>query len=223
MKRLLFGCLEYCICSLGGTELGPILSAALSGVGMIMQQNAANEAASKQQRIINQAAEEEARLNKQKADTIQNFAQKTYDPAARDQRYETAAAKQEQSLVDSLLKANSAGEGGDVSNSTQGALSEDYERARGAATAAATDDIMKRARLMARQGAGSLMYNDETLKGGQLASDLAGIGYASNRNNRYADQQLKGVRDQGSFAGGLLSGFAKDAGSLANGLVKAKS
>lgn len=223
MKRLLFGCLEYCICSLGGTELGPILSMALSGVGMIMQQQAADDAAERQQRIINQAAEEEERLNKQKADTIQSFAQKTYDPATRDQRYEDAATKQEQSLVDSLLKANASGEGGEVSNATQGALSSDYERARGAATAAATDDIMKRARLMARQGANSLMYSNEAMKSGQLASDLAGIGYASNRNNRYADQQLNGVRDQGSFAGGLLSGFAKDAGSLANGLLKAKS
>ncbi len=222
MRRLLFGCLEYCICSMG-PWVGPVLSAALSGVGMIMQQQAADDAAERQQSIINQAAEEEARLNKQKADTIQNFAQKTYDPAARDQRYEDAATKQEQSLVDSLMKANASSEGGDVSSSAQGALSSDYERARGAATAAATDDIMKRARLMARQGANGLMYNDEALKSGQLAGDLAGIGYASNRNSRYADQQLKGVRDQGSFAGGLLSGFAKDAGNLANGLIKAKS
>ena len=212
LKRLLFG-LEYCVCTFGGIE-GALLSAALSGVGMIMQQNAADEAASRQQRIINRAEEEAARLNKQKADTIETFARDTFDPAKRSQRYEEAATKEEKSLVDTLMQANAAGNGGEVSKATEGALSADYERARGASTAAAAEDIAKRARLMARQGAGSLMFNDEMLKGGQLASDVAGINYAGNRNARAARTQLGAVRNDGSLAGGLLMGMAPAAGAI---------
>lgn len=197
-----------------------MVSAALSGVGMVMQQQSSDDAAEQQQRILNQSAEEEARLSKQKSDTIENFAEKTYSPQQRDQRYEDAATKQETSLIDSLLKANSANNGGEVSNATQGALSSDYARSRGAATAAATSDILKRARLMARAGAGSLMYNDEALKGGELSSDIAGIDSKIRRTDRYLDQQLKGVRNQGSFAGGLLAGFAPVA---AGRLSQAKS
>lgn len=205
---------EFLTPKFGGME-GPLLSAAIStaitGVGMLMQQNAADDAAKKQQDIINRAAEEEAKINKQKADTVQNFAADTFDPAKRDQRYEDAATKQETSLVDALIKAS--GDGKDnVAQSAEGNLSSDYARARATQTANAAEDIRKRAKLMARSAAGSLMYNDESLKGGQLASDLAGLGYDANRVRRSANTQLGGVQNNGSLAGGLMAGLAPAVG-----------
>lgn len=206
---------EFLTPKLGGMG-GPLLSAALSGVGMLMQQNAADDAAKKQQDIINRAAEEEAKINKQKADTVQNFAADTFDPAKRDQRYEDAATKQETSLVDALIKAG--GDGKDnVAQAAEGNLSSDYARARATQTANAAEDIRKRAKLMARSAAGSLMYNDESLKGGQLASDLAGLGYDANRVKRSANTQLGGIQNDGSLAGGLLAGLGPTIGKYING------
>lgn len=194
-----------------------IATLALAAGGTVLNTMAADDAAEQRQRIINQAAEEDARLSKQKADTIEKFAENTFNPEKREQRYEDAATKQETSLVDTLLKANAGNNGGEVTNATQGALSGDYARARGAATAAATEDILKRARLMARSNAANLMYNDETLKGGQLASDVAGIGSQSARNNRSASLQLGNVSNNGSLVGGLLTGFSGAAGNYLGG------
>lgn len=189
-----------------------IAALAMSGIGTVMQMQSADDAAAEQKRIINQAAEEEARLNDKKAQTIEGFAKETYDPKTRDQRYEQAATKQETSLVDSLLKANAGNNGGEIKTAAEGDLSSDYTRAKGAATAAATEDILKRARLMARAGAGGQMFNDEALKGGQLSSDVAGINSSINRTNRDAQTQLGGVRNDGSLVGGLLTGLGPAVG-----------
>ena len=202
--------LRCCIFPCSGME-GALLSAALSGVGMMMQQSAADDAAKNQQDIINRAAEEEAKINKQKANTIETFAADTFDPTKRDQRYEDAATKQEASLVDALVKASDSGKG-DVAQAAEGNLSSDYARAKATQTANAAEDIRKRANLMARNAASSLMYNDESLKGGQLTSDLAGLGYDANRVRRSANTQLGRAQNNGSLVGGLMAGFAPAAG-----------
>jgi hypothetical protein len=190
-----------------------LLSAAISGAGMLMQQNAADDAAEKQQSIINNAQAETDKLNTQKANTINKFAADTFNPVTRDQRYEQAATKGESSLADALLSAN-GGKDGEVNQGAEGNLSNDYVRGKATATANATDDIIKRAKLMARNNAGSEMYNDESLKGGQLASDVLGMNAAGQRVNSATKAQLSGVQDNGSLASGLLMAAGGSAGKF---------
>jgi hypothetical protein len=194
-----------------------IAGLALAAGGSVLQANAADDAANNQQRIINQADEQTKKLNQQKQLITQDFADKTFNPATRDQNYENAATKHEGSLVDALLKANEGNGGGEVSNATEGTLSSDYTRARGTATANATEDILKRAKLMARNSAGGLMYNDEALKGGQLSSDIAGVDSRINGVNRSTTNSLAMAGNKGSLIGGLMSGFAPSATGYING------
>ncbi len=195
---------------MGGLE-GVLVSAALSGVGMMMQQNAADDTAKKQQRIIDQNAEEQKVLNEKKAQTIENFAASTYNAGDRLKNYETAATNQEAKLVNALNTANGA-EGGNVNSDVEGNLSSDYDRKRAESTANATSDILKRARLMARTNASGLMYNDEALKGADLASEVGMITSDQNRLNRDTQTSIGGIRNQGSLVGGLLSGASGMAG-----------
>jgi hypothetical protein len=183
------------------------LAAAVGGA--YLQSEAADDAADEQRSIINQADEQTKKINKQKIETTQKFAEDTFNPANREQKYEDAATKSESSLVDALMKASD----GEVSQAAEGRLSNDYIRGKAAASADATTDILKRARLMGRQNANSLMYDEEALKGGQLSSDLAGLGYQANSVNRGASNDLNAAQNQGSLIGGLLSGAAPMIGS----------
>lgn len=184
-----------------------IAGLALAAGGTVMQQMSAGDAADEQRRIINQAAAETENKNVQKQNLITNHTADVYGADNRDKRYEDAATKNEGSLTDALLSAN-GGNTGEVTQEAQGSLSNDYTRNKAAATAAASDDILKRIRLMARSNASGLMYNDEQLKGGQLSSDVAGINSDINRTNNAANTALGGVRNNGSLAGGLLTGLA---------------
>lgn len=170
--------------------------------GTYMSQQSAEEAANKQQSIINQAADENSRLQTKKSDTITNFADTNYDPTTRDKNYEAAATKNEDSLKDALLSA-SGGEG-QIYTGTEGNLSSDYSRAKAKSTADATQDILNRTKLLARSNAGSLLFNDESLKGANLASDVMGINSAADRNNNSARVGAGSVRNNGSTLGGLL-------------------
>lgn len=196
-----------------GTE-AMLISAAMSGAGTIMQQQAAEDANNQRQAILNATEAENAKLNEQRANTVENFANTTYNPADRIARYENAATKQEASLAQALMDANGGKASGDVSSSAYGNLSSDFTRAKADATAKAADDIMKRARLSARTGAAGMMYDQEALMGGDMASEVAGIGSKMNRNDRYARTALSGVQDNGSLAGGLLQGLAPSASML---------
>lgn len=201
--------------------LGTAITAAMSGAGMLMQQSAADDAASQQRSIINNAQAETSRLNEKKADTIQNFASNTFDPTVRDGKYEAAATKNESSLIADLLSAHN-GKASEVTQGAEGKLSDDYTRAKAGATASATDDIMKRARLMARNNAAGLMYGQEQLDGGQLSSDVGLINGSIQRTNNDARTQLSGSQNKGSLAGGLLMGMAPLAGNAAGNIFKAK-
>lgn len=194
-----------------------IVGLALSAGSQLMQMNSANDAAEKQQSILAANAKREEEEQKKKAALVTDFAKDTFDPTKRDQRYEDAATKQETSLIDQL-KAAQGGDTGKVEGDVAGNLSSDYLQAKGAATSAATEDILKRARLMARAGAGGLMYNDESLKGGQLASDIAGINSNISSIRRTTDAQLAGVNNNGSLIGGIMAGVAPAVG----GFVKKK-
>lgn len=193
---------------------GEILAVGSALAGTYLQQQAADDAAERQQKIINQGAEENSRLQAKKADTITNFAKDTFDPTTRDQTYEAAATKNESTLKDALLSAQ--GGEGEVYQGTEGNLSGDYARSKAAATASATQDIMKRAKLLARSNAGNLMYNDEALKGGTLASDILGINASGSRNNSATQAGVGSVRNNGSVLGGLLVAGAPAIGSYTN-------
>lgn len=193
---------------------GTMIAIGSALAGTYLQQQSANDAAEKQQKIINQGAEENLRLQAKKADTVTDFAKDTFDPTTRDQSYEAAATKNESTLKDALLSAQ--GGEGEVYQGTEGNLSGDYARSKAAATAGATNDIMKRAKLLARSNAGSLMYNDEALKGGTLASDLMGINASSTRNNNATQAGVGSVRNNGSLLGGLLVAGAPALGNYTN-------
>lgn len=182
------------------------ITAAMMAAGTYMNYQANEDAADRQQRIINNAAEEAANKNEQKANVVETFAENIYNPATRDQTYEQAATDNESSLVDALLRAN-GGSDGAIRKAAEGNLSSDYTRAKAASTALATEDILKRAKLMGRSNAAGNMFNSELLKRGQLNSDIAGINSSINRTNNAAGAALSGVRNNGSLAGGLLAGL----------------
>lgn len=193
---------------------GTMLAIGSALAGTYLQQQAADDAAQQQQKIINQAAEENSRLQTKKADTITNFAKDTFDPTTRDQSYEAAATKNESALKDALLSAQ--GGEGQVYQGTDGNLSGDYERAKAESTAKAGQDIMNRAKLLARSNAAGLMYNDEATKGSILASDLMGINAESERNNNATRAGAGSVRNKGSILGGLLVAGAPAIGNYTN-------
>lgn len=190
----------------GVGEAMMLAAAAASAAGATMQQSAAEDAAKKQQDIINRAAEENDALNAKREQTTQQFVKDNFDPVNREQRLDDTAKANEISLVDALMKAN-GGSAGEVKSAAEGNLSSDYTRAAGTATAVAADDILKRARLMSRINAPSLMYGQEALSGGQLSSDLAGLNSSANRTNNYANMLLNRAQNRGSLAGGLLTGL----------------
>lgn len=180
-----------------------IYAALMSAAGTKLQMNAAENANNERQNILNAAAEEQAKINDKKASTIEDFAQGALTAPARDQRYEAAAVQQEGDLAKALTEA-----GGKSGAGSEGKLSGDFARAKAESTAAAAEDIMKRARATARTNAGGLMYNKESLLGGDMASDVAGLTSKAGRYNRYAQSAVNGVADNGSLAGGLLLGSA---------------
>ncbi len=180
-----------------------ILSTVASGMGTKMSMDATESANNERQTILNAAAEEQAKINDKKASTIEDFAQGTLTAPARDQRYEAAAVKQEGELTKALTEA-----GGKSGAGSEGKLSNDFARAKAESTAAAAEDIMKRARATARTNAGGLLYGQESLLGGDMASDVAGLTSQAGRYNRYAENAVKGVADNGSLVGGLLTGAA---------------
>lgn len=192
-----------------------IVGLALSGGGLLLNQSASDDAAAQQQKIINNAQEETSRLNTKKADTINKFAADTFNPVNRNQRYEDAATKSESSLVDALLSAN-GGESGEIKQGAEGNLSSDYVRGKASSTASATEDILKRARLMGRNNAAGNLYEKEGLAGGQLASDVLGINSATQRVGSATRAGLSGVQNDGSLAAGLLMAAGGSAGSLLN-------
>ncbi len=179
------------------------LAAAVGGT--VLQQQAADSAADKQASILGRAAEESERLNSKKADTIEKFAADTFNPLQRDQKYEQAAAKNELGLTDALLSANGGGEG-EINTAATGKLSNDYLRSKAQATSDSATDILRRTRLMSRNNAAGLMYGDESLAGGQLASDVMGINSEGTRNRTATNAALNGAQNQGSLVGGLLMG-----------------
>lgn len=165
-----------------------------------MQAEAASDAADKQQAIIRAAEEENQKINKAGEEAVNSFAEKTFGVENREQRYEQAAGEREQSLAEALSSAKID------SDAATGAVSSDYLQARQTSRVGADSEAAKRAKLLARTGAGGLMYGKESMMGGQLASDLAGLSGQTQRNNRYAQTAAGSVRGD-SLAGGLLSGL----------------
>lgn len=165
-----------------------------------MQSEAASDAADQRQRIATQAEEENQKINKAGEETVNQFAEKTFGAENRDQRYEEAAQDREQSLAEALSSART------TPTEASGNVSSDYLQARQASTMDAGAEAAKRAKLLARTGASSLMYGQEGMMGGQLSSDLAGLSDKSRRNTRYAQTASGNVKGD-SLAGGLLSGL----------------
>lgn len=189
--------------------------------GTLLQKQSADAAADRQQKIIANAQDETSRRNEQRARTITDFAGDTFDAGNRTQRYEEAALNNEGSLVDALLDSN-GGEHGEVEAATTGKVSDDFIRGKATASTKATEDILKRTKLLSRNNAGRLLYNKEALDGANLNSDLSALGHAQTRTNSATNAQLSGVYDQGSLAGGLLSAAGSNAGAIFN-KVKPKS
>jgi len=179
-----------------------IAALAMAAGGTVMQTQAAEDANNERQAILRAAQETESKLNEKKAATVEDFAQQVLTAPQRAARYEQAATTREGDLTKALQDAA----GGDVNASGYGKVSEDYTRAKADATASAADDIMKRARAAARTSAAGGMYDEESLLGGDLASNVAGLTSTSKRNARYASSAYNGVNDSGSLVGGLLTG-----------------
>lgn len=195
-----------------GAEIA-ILSAVSSAGGMYMQNEAANDAANERRNIAAAAEAESQKIGAESERTVNDFAQKTFDPTKREQNYEQAADEREISLAQALSSA-----GGETTGAS-GAVSSEYLSGRDASAAASSAEAAKRAKLLARTGAGGLLGNREAMMGGQLSSDLAGIGAKSARNSRYANNAINNVGPGTSLAGGLMSGLGAAGMSSAGGMM----
>ena len=177
-----------------------IAALAATAGGTYMQSKAASDANNQRLMIARQAEEENQRINKAGEETVNDFAEKTFGAENRDERYEEAAQTRETSLAEALSSARTTPE------QASGNVSSDYLQARQTSDAGAQAEAAKRAKLLARTGATSLMYGQEGMMGGQLSSDLAGLSDKSRRNSRYA-QNAAGNVNGDSLAGGLLAGL----------------
>lgn len=178
-----------------------IAALAATAGGTYMQSEAASDANNQRQMIMRQAEEENQRINKAGEETVNDFAEKTFGAENRDERYEEAAQTREQSLAEALSSARTTPE------QASGNVSSDYLQARQTSDMGAQAEAAKRAKLLARTGATSLMYGQEGMMGGQLSSDLAGLSDKSRRNSRYAQNAAGAVGPGDSLAGGLLAGL----------------
>jgi hypothetical protein len=165
--------------------------------------DSADSAANEQKKIIAQGEEENANINKAGNERVNQFAKDIFDPNARDKRYEEAATQREGSLSSALTDAAPKA----AVENAGGKLSSDFLNASAASSDAAMVDAQKRGKLLARTGAGGLLYGNEAMMGGDLQTDLAGLQQQSRRNGMYTGQRVGNVRNQGSLAGGLLSGL----------------
>ena len=180
------------MCISAGTAA--LLSAGLGTAGSLYASNQAQNAAEEadnQRRQIAAAGEEEAQRISGEGEQITNdFAKKVFDPSNRDASYEAGI----QERGDSLAGALAAAGGGD--NQAVGNVSSDYNQASAASKAAGAADGEQSARMMARLGGGSLMFGQEAMMGGELASDLAGVGSRQQRNKRYTASGMNGVKTE---------------------------
>jgi signal transduction histidine kinase len=195
----------------GGLE-GVLLSAALSGAGMLMNNRAAQDAENRQRRILRNAEEATRKKNQQKNELLQNFTDDTYNPERRLQSYEDAATQTENKLTDAV-KSEDTGSNG-VPINAQGRLSDDYMRGNAEAGVRSMDDILERARLMARAGAGSNMFMGEGMRTNELNSQVGILDSAGRRIANDAATRANGVRNNGSLVGGLLMGAAPAASNI---------
>ena len=171
----------------------------------VEQRNQAKE----QQRILAAGEEEAQQIAKEGEDITNKFAKDVFDPSKRDERYEAQIGQREQSLADALVSANEGNSNAAVAN-----VGGDYTRANADAQQANAADGLKNARMMARLGGSGLMFGQEAMMGGQLASDLAGISSKQRRNSRITQGAAGRVRG-GSFAPALINGIG--AGAMAFG------
>lgn len=198
---------------MAGALVGPLLSVALSGVGSLMSQNSARDAERKQQQILANADIAARKKVQDKNNMIQSFTSDTYNPDNRLKNYEQSATTANTGLLDAVKQANS-GSLGEIPKSAEGHLSEDYIKANATQTSNAASDIMNRARLMARSGAGSNMFMNEDMKTNQLNSDIGIADSSINNVMRNGANAAGAVRDKGSLIGGLLAGGAPIASSI---------
>lgn len=189
-----------------------LMSLAASSGGAYMQQQSADDAANKQQTILNNAAEENQAVAKEGEKLTNDFAKDVFDPAAREQRYEQQIGQREESLGAALASANAESATAGVS----GNVSADYTAASNASKAAGSAEAAKQAKLMARVGGSGLLYGSEALMGGNLASELGGVGQKLRRNGQYAQTAAGAVRDTGSLAGSLMQGAGAAYGAYGN-------
>ena len=202
--------------------MGPLLGAALSGVGTIMGNSSARDAEQRQQRILADADITARKKVQDKNNMIQKFTADTYNPLNRQQNYETAAKTANTGFLDTIKQANN-GSYGEVPTSAQGKLSEDYVKANATQSANAANDIMDRARLAARSGAGSGMFMGEDMKTNDLNSNIGIADSAINNIQKTGANAANSVRDRGSLLGGLLAGGGSALGNAAaNSMFKVK-
>jgi hypothetical protein len=184
-----------------------ILSAAMSGVGMLMQNDAQDSAARKQQEALNASLEQQDQFNRKAEQVTLNNAQE-YDPAKRLERFQEA----QQNAGDSLVKTLTAERGGSgtVGQNPVGRISSDYSAdsaKRQADTLQASTDM---ARLMGKMRGASDMLTNEGYTNADYTSQLGMIGAQGNsaaRANRIGINAAGQPDGTQLAAGGLMSGL----------------
>ena len=186
-----------------------LIAAGTTAAGTLYSASEQADARDEQQRILAQGEQEAQDIAADGEKITNKFAQDVFDPSKRDQRYEGAIDQREQSLAGALTEAESAA----TDTSAVGNVGGDYTKANAASRAATAASGAESARMMARLGGGSLMFGNEALMGGELASDLAGIGSRQRRNQRYTQNGVNGVNTGGSLGSALLQGAGAVAGA----------
>lgn len=190
-----------------------LIAAGTTAAGTLYSASEQADARDEQQRILAQGEQEAQDIAADGEKITNKFAQDVFDPSKRDERYEAEIGQREQSLAGALTEAASAA----TDTSAVGNVGGDYTKANTASRAATAASGAESARMMARLGGGSLMFGNEALMGGELASDLAGIGSRQRRNQRYTQNGVNGVNTGGSLGSALLSGVGAGASMYGGG------
>ncbi len=195
-----------------------LASAAMSGVGMLMQQQAQDEAAERQQQAINASlAQQDAWSRKAELTALDNAQE--YRPEARLQRFNEARQQAGDSLAQSLVRSR---ETAPAMSMPAGRLSEDFSTAKATSTANQLEQAIRNAQLMGRmRGAGDMLTN-EGITNANYATQLGAIARKAAGDALAAQHGIAMAGKPDGFQsglGGLMTGIgmAGMQSSLANG------
>jgi len=180
-------------------EAATAISVAMSVGGMLMQQQAQEDAANRQQAAINASLEQQDAFSRQaEARALDNAGE--YRPENRVQRFEEARQQAGEGLAQSLVKSREAAP---TVSTPAGRLSEDFSTTQAKSTANQLEQAIKNARLMGNMRGASDMLTNEGITNADYASQLGAIASKAAGSARAAQPGIVMAGKPDGFQSGL--------------------